>query len=439
MSTGNYKERLDENNGIISNNNIDILNIYNTVNNLPIIENTNALVEDIMENKTAYINGQKVIGTFTLANELNAQNSIITNQENKLNQVMNLLNNRYIRPVDVVTADGTITNMDVIDGKVGYSQGQRIVGTAPVKSRFKVPDGFCVGESEISDLELNNLDTTDTTNMSFMFNGGCNFVSIDVSTWNTSNVMNMRSMFANCNKLTSIDIGNWNTANLVNTSSMFQGCTNLTSINISEWNTANLCNTVSMFQGCYNLTAIDISNWSTNNLTNVSRMFTQCNNLTIINISEWNTANLGDTFSMFQRCKLLTSIDISNWNVYNIKSTRSMFVDCSNLTNIDISNWNTYSLNNTISMFANCTNLTTINISNWDVGNIITANLMFQQCNNLSDSSIDSIINMCINATNIRVKNLLRSNRASLFYQTNIDNTRYQSRWTELDTAGWTY
>ena len=59
----NYKSQLENNNGIISNNNINILNIYNIVNNLPTYSNTNAEPEDIMEGKTAYSKMNRIVGT----------------------------------------------------------------------------------------------------------------------------------------------------------------------------------------------------------------------------------------------------------------------------------------------------------------------------------------------------------------------------------------
>lgn len=87
-----------------------------------------ATAEDIMKDKIAYANNEKVIGTFSLDNELAEQNNIITNQENKISQLENLVTNIYSSDVNVVTADGNITNMDVMEGKIAYSQGHQVVG-----------------------------------------------------------------------------------------------------------------------------------------------------------------------------------------------------------------------------------------------------------------------------------------------------------------------
>jgi len=54
----------------------------------------------------------------------------------------------------------------------------------------------------------------------------------------------------------------------------------------------------------------------------------------------------------------------------------------------------------------------------------------FRLCNNLSDAAIQNIINMCLNSkiTSTTYKNLSNANSSSVFYSTNIMNTRYQNR-----------
>lgn len=65
----------------------------------------------------------------------------------------------------------------------------------------------------------------------------------------------------------------------------------------------------------------------------------------------------------------------------------------------------------------------------------------FGYCNNLSDASIQNIINICLNSniTSATYKNLNNTNMYGPFAWTNIANTRYQNRWTELTAAGWNY
>ena len=87
-------------------------------------------------------------------------------------------------------------------------------------------------------------------------------------------------------------------------------------------------------------------------------------------------------------------------------------------------------------VFQNCINLTSIN--QFNTPNLIAMPGAFAYCNNLSSSSIQNIINMCLNSSNITTtyKNLSNANSYSPFYRSNITNAKYQNRWSELATAG---
>lgn len=125
-------------------------------------------------------------------------------------------------------------------------------------------------------------------------------------------------------------------------------------------------------------------------------------------------------------------------NVINLKLYNSdasyLFSSRSNLItaiNLDISN-----VTNIGYMCNGCSNLVNFSIFNTThVTNIYGA---FTRCNNLSDASIQNIINLCLNSniTSSTYKNLSNMNSYGPFYRTNIANTRYQNRWSELTAAG---
>src|SRR5699024_9921846 len=74
--------------------------------------------------------------------------------------------------------------------------------------------GMSVYNPKLTTIDLHNLDTTNITDMSAMFNGGHNLKVVgDLSQWNTANVASMRIMFQTASSLTNIgNLDNWDTS-----------------------------------------------------------------------------------------------------------------------------------------------------------------------------------------------------------------------------------
>lgn len=416
-----------------------------------------ALASEIASGKTAYVNGVKLTGT------LENLEPVIQNQANVINNLYNTVN----------------LLQDEIDTK------------ANAQFMFVLPEGMRFTNSVTVYNNGLNWDVSKTTDISYLFYACNNLTNLNVSEWNTINITNMRSAFQGCSKLTNLNVTHWDTSNVIQLGSIFYQCSNLRNMDLSNWNTSNLIQMYSMFtycsnirnvymnnwdtskvntmsglfQFCYNLVNINVSNWNTSNVVDMSAMFNDCPNLVNIDVSNWNTSNVERMSQTFAGCSKLKNLDVSNWNTSKVVTMYNTFYTCFNLTNIDVSNWNTSNVTNlnstfylcnnlvdinvsnwninlvtsTYQMFNRCANLVTLNVSNWNSANITAMGQMFNGCNNLSDASIDSIVNMCINAVNVTRKNLSTSNSYSPFCGTNIVNTRYQNRWTELTQSGWVY
>ena len=120
---------------------------------------------------------------------------------------------------------------------------------------------------------------------------------------NTSEVTTMSGMFEDCSRLTSLDLSSFNAENVQNMSAMFYGCQNLTSLNLSNFNTEDVQNMSFMFDGCKSLTSLDLSNFKTENVQNMSDMFYECNSLQTIYCN--NTWTCSVYWDMFYGCTSL--------------------------------------------------------------------------------------------------------------------------------------
>ena len=114
---------------------------------------------------------------------------------------------------------------------------------------------------------LYNLDTSEVTNMSYMF-AGCSGYGSGSSYSNNPNTLNLHG---------------FDTQKVTDMSYMFDGCTNLEYLYLSSFNTANVTNMFNMFNECTNLRKIyvDESLWSTASLPypGVTQMFYGCSNI----------------------------------------------------------------------------------------------------------------------------------------------------------------
>ena len=101
-----------------------------------------------------------------------------------------------------------------------------------------------------------------------------------LSNLNTSEVTNMNYMFSHCSKLTSLDLSSFNTSKVTSMENMFYYCSDLTSLKLSSFNTALVTIMEHMFAYCSNLKTIYVDNeWSTSAVTTSTEMFVGCSNL----------------------------------------------------------------------------------------------------------------------------------------------------------------
>ena len=217
------------------------------------------------------------------------------------------------------------------------------------------------------------------------YRGGIQTVVFDESFANCTSITSTSYWFYSFSHLeTVVGIENLNTSNVTEMHSMFDGCSRLTSIDVSHFNTSNVTNMDGMFSNCQLLETLDVSNFNTSKVEYMAGMFIGCYNLTLLDVSHFNTSNVVSLFSMFGYCRSLTSIDVSHFNTSKVPNMLGMFQECSSLTSLDLSSFDTSNVTLTRGMFANCSNLTTIYVSSsWSTGSITQSEEMFTGCEKL--------------------------------------------------------
>ena len=234
------------------------------------------------------------------------------------------------------------------------------------------------------------LNTSEVTNMSFMFYGCSGLNSLDLSRFNTSKVTSMQSMFNTCSRLKSLDLSHFNTANVTNMQYMFYGCSGLTSLDLSSFNTSKVTSMYSMFNSCSGLKSLDLSHFNTANVTTMQYMFYGCSGLTSLDLSSFNTSKVTSMYSMFNSCSGLKSLDLSHFNTANVTTMQYMFYGCSGLTSLNVSQFNTAKVQVMQSMFYNCSGLTSLDLSSFNTAKVTNMSYMFRGCSNLATIYVGS-------------------------------------------------
>ena len=182
-------------------------------------------------------------------------------------------------------------------------------------------------------------DRISPTNTSYWF-AGCNEVQEieGIQYLDTSNVTNMKYMFRYCYGLKELDLSNFDTENVTNMYGMFHACEGLSSLDLSSFNTKNVSDMGFMFGGL-KLDTLDLSNLNTSNVTNMSNMFYQCINLVNLNITGWDTSKVENMSFMFYSCTGLTSLNLIHFNTINVINMNNMFYSVTASVRIG-SNWN---------------------------------------------------------------------------------------------------
>ncbi len=138
-----------------------------------------------------------------------------------------------------------------------------------------------MGSHALESIILKGIDTSNVTDMSSMFatGDGMEIIELDLSGFDTRNVVDMAGMFRNCGELKSLNLSNFNTQKVKKLTGMFTWCFKLTSL-ILPVGFGSACENMSgMFEGCLSMKTFDLTNLDTSSATNISGMFVWCMNI----------------------------------------------------------------------------------------------------------------------------------------------------------------
>ena len=295
--------------------------------------------------------------------------------------------------------------------------------------------------------DMKYLNTSEVTDMSYMFRGCNNLTSLDLSHFNTSKVTDMGSMFYECSKLTRLDLSHFNTSKVTDMTYMFSFCFNLQTIYVGDgWSTTAVKKSYHMFTYAEELvggqgTAYDVSHLDktyaridegTSNPGYFTRIgaapwtsyacytpenkkltfyydnlrYTRSGRTYDLNKGSTETGWESDgtnedvtkvefdssfagarpttTYDWFYGMENLASITgIKYLNTSEVTSMSWMFYNCSKLTSLDLRHFDTSKVDYMVNMFAGCESLESLDLSNFNTSDVTNMQGMFNSCSNL--------------------------------------------------------
>ena len=240
--------------------------------------------------------------------------------------------------------------------------------------------------SSLDNPDLHLLVTNNVTNMKNMFRWCGSMKTLILNEFNTSNVLNMQGMFSQCSELKSLDIKRFDTSKVTDMSHMFSDCPELQELDLTSFNTSNVKQMESMFYDCYRLSSLEFNKntFITQKVLSMDGMFKGCSRLQSIDLDSFNTQNVISMRHMFDGCTHAKTISVNNFDTSKVTDMSYMFTFCSSVSTLDVSSFSTAKVKETTNMFSGCSSLTTIYCSNkWNLQYVEISDDMFDGCDNL--------------------------------------------------------
>lgn len=326
-----------------------------------------ATAADIMKDKTAYVNGVKVVGTYE---ETGGES------ENNVKLVPDSTLSTTFKARAFITDIGELDLQEMTSMYEAFSQFERLEKIGKLKNTNKVTTwngafGYCKALTDLPD----EIDTSSSTSMYETFRN-CTALK-KVPKIDTSKVTDFYHTFYLCESLEEIP-ADFDVSGATQLKGTWTGCKSITKFPLL--NTSTITNMEYMLSGCSGLT--EVAKIDTSNVTNATYMFSGCSNLK--NLPNLDLSKVTSANGMFTDCGFVElPKDLGDLQISHIKSMYSIFSGCKKL--ISINNLDLSGVNDCNGAFTNCTALTTV--SGIDLLNATSIYGMFNGCSALKEVS----------------------------------------------------
>ena len=269
--------------------------------------------------------------------------------------------------------------------------------------------------SALTDIQgIQNLNTTEVTNMGYMFYNCSNLTSLDLSGFDTQKVSEMNYMFLGCSKLTTIFVSDkFVVENVTQSDNMFSYCDKLSGAISYDYQKTNKeyanCTTgyftniadkdYFMHHAVYNSDAKSLTFKYGNknrvadgittyelNTGNTEPGWKEKTDIEVVTFEEsFKDARPKSCHAWLKGLSSLSAINnIEYLNTEECTDMAEMFSGCSTITKLDLRTFDTRKVTDMSAMFSGCGSLTKIDVTGlFDVANVTSSEGMFTGCTSL--------------------------------------------------------
>ena len=235
---------------------------------------------------------------------------------------------------EVTPDEGKVLSKVTVIAEINTGDNEHYTGETTINpsadSDTVLPTANKIVDSDITVKKIGKpfIDSSKLTDLSGFFQQGRNNPDILIENMDTSNVTNMSNMFNGCRQLTTVPL--FDTSNVSDMTNMFNMCTQLTTVPLFD--TSKVVNMYYMFNYCTQLTTVPLFN--TSNVVNMFGMFVNCTKLKTVPL--FDTSKVVTMYNMFGNCTQLTTVPL--FDMSKVSDMANMFNGCAKLTEVWIKN-----------------------------------------------------------------------------------------------------